>query len=104
LEPIELQLLLPNHLQESINVCFLLCLEFLVKFTQAGSSVMVRIGGGRRARQKLRAGRAQKLVRSHLAWGGNRRVVKLKVHEDGSSAAGLWRGSVAGHRTTGRTS
>lgn len=60
----------------------LLGFELLMKLTQTGSSVVVRVGRRRRPRQKLGAQRMSRLLAGHLARSGNRGVVDLEVHED----------------------
>lgn len=114
LETLELKLLCPNHLQQAVlrilatgpsssvtratyDMCLLLCLELLMKLPQTRRSVVMRIGRGRRPRQQLRARRVPMLFAGHLTRRGDRRVVDLKIHEDGATTAGLRGGSVAGH-------
>lgn len=72
------------------HLSLLLGLEFLVQLSQARSSVVVRVGGGRRAAAKARAKvRRSRAFLDHFAGSWYRRVVELEVEQHvGSSTAG----------------
>lgn len=83
LQALKLQLLLPDHVEQSIDVALLLCLKLLVKLAQAWSSVVTaRVWRQASAADGLRA-RPYGILLKHLARRGHRRVVELEVHEDG---------------------
>jgi hypothetical protein len=54
LQPLDLDLLLANLLQQSVDLSFLLCFEFLMDLADAGCPVVMRIRK-RRHRSRLRA-------------------------------------------------
>jgi hypothetical protein len=63
---------------------FLLSFEFLVKLTQAWSSVVVGVGSDGRSGEYLRArGRQAGLVAGHLARRRDRWVVELQIQKNG---------------------
>lgn len=113
LELLQLDLLLADHVKQTVHLGLLLGLELLVQLAEAGGAAAV-LGVAarqeRRGRQGRRAGRAvargsrRGSVVKHLAgrrYGG---VVQVKVVEDGGSATavglGRRRQSVARERAT----
>jgi hypothetical protein len=98
LELLQLDLLLADHMKQTVHLGLLLGLELLVQLAEAGGSTAVlRIAARqeRRGRQGRGAGRAvardsrRRRVVQHLAgrrYGG---VVQVKVMEDGGSSAAV---------------
>lgn len=98
LELLQLDLLLPDHVKQTVHLGLLLGLELLVQLAEAGGSTAVlRIAArqerrgrqGRGADGAVARGSRRGRVVKHLARRRYERVVQVKVMEDGGSSAAI---------------
>jgi len=85
LEMLEVKLLLPDHLQETVHLCLLLRLQLLVQFSEAHRSVATRVSARQEWRPGEGLGAASSMtatVRHHFPRSRKRRVIHLNVRQD----------------------